>query len=147
MKGLSTEYIFYSLIFLTFIIISVSIIKNISFKSYEVKEFRVNSNYFCLYMNDTEINKKDLKIIFYGFIKDSCNNFVSSLNQSLSKEDIKKIVENIDKDYSIVVVNSCNLETTNTKTIFINFEYLKPNQKFYLYKKEINDSDIIMCVL
>ncbi|MEM5803418.1 MAG: hypothetical protein QW350_01615, partial [Candidatus Aenigmatarchaeota archaeon] len=93
MKGLSTEYIFYSLIFLTFIIISVSIIKNISFKSYEVKEFRVNSNYFCLYMNDTEINKKDLKIIFYGFIKDSCNNFVSSLNQSLSKEDIKKIVE------------------------------------------------------
>lgn len=147
MKGFSTEYIFYALIFMIFIIISVSIIKNISFKNYNFEEFKVNSSYVCLYMNDTEIDKKDLEVVLYGFIKDSCNNFVFTLKQPLTKEDIEGIIKKIDKDYLLVTVKDCNLQTLNTKTIFINFEHLNAKQKIYLYKREISNSDILMCVL
>ncbi len=146
MKGFSLEYIFYVIIFLAFILVSISIIKNISNKPPEIKDITLNNSYLCSYLNNTEIGKKDLEQIIYGFINGFCNNFYFSTKQPLSISEIESMIKKVNKDYNVIVIKSCDLTTINSKTIFVNFDYVEKGRKIYLYRREIIYSDILMCL-
>lgn len=148
MKGLSIEYIAFIILFLLVIVIGIGIINNLYKKTPPPENNIVyNVTYKCILLNDTSINFDDFRDILYGFTTDQCNNFQAELTEKITFEDIVRIINNWSLSTPVIKMEECKLPNTNSHNIYVNFNSgeIKPNSKVYLKRREIKNSDILIC--
>lgn len=148
MKGLSVEYIAFTVLFLIVVAIGIGVINYFSKKApTPPNDIIYDVTYQCSVLNDTTINFNDFKDIFYGFITDQCNNFQAKVTEKITIDDIIRIKNSFDESIPVITIKECRLPDSNSHTIYINFEAgeIKPNSKIYLKRREIKSSDILIC--
>lgn len=148
MKGLAVEYIL--LFFLLVIVVFVGIgIINFFYKQAPKTLDRIvyNVTFQCIEFNDTAISFNDFKDILYGFSTGQCNNFYATSKNKITIDDIKRVSSNWDESIQVIQIDECKLPTINSHTIYVSFNEneIKSNSDIYLKRKEVKDSDILIC--
>jgi hypothetical protein len=147
MKGLALEYPFTILIAIAVILISISIILTI-IKPELIPRMHteVDVRYACSKYNNSRINFENFKTILYGFLTDQCSNFSAILKESMSLDDIKRAVREIDEKVQVIEINNCNFFETNTGNIYVCCKnFFSSGEKINITKKEIKNSDVLIC--
>jgi len=146
MKGLSVDYVAYAVIFVVVVLVGIQLIKNFS-KPPQIKTPRYNATYNCLRLNDTEIDKTDLKDIIYGFLNEQCKSFYATSLQRITAADVERLVHSLNKEIKFIRIQACEFPPVNSGNFYINFDVIERGEKIYLNRKNIINSDIIMCVV
>lgn len=110
-------------------------------------DFPSNAQYLCVQLNNTEISFQDFQDILYIFLKGRCNDFYAKTKQRITKDDIKRFVNAIDPSIQIIQIDECILPTVNTHTVYVNFSEIDRGRNIYLKGREIDNSDVLICVI
>jgi len=146
MKGLALEYPFIILIAVFVILISVSLLISI-FKPEIIPniDFDGDVKYACSKYNNSEINSEELEVVLYGFLKGQCNNFSAFLKESLSFEDLKRMIKRIDKSVEVFEVSKCEFSITSTHSVYVYNPPFEVGKKISIFRKEVDKSDVLVC--
>jgi len=144
MKGLSMEYLALSILFLAVIILGIGMITHFQKQSPKIEQPKYDVRYLCAQLNGSQINFDEFKDVLYGFLTSQCTEFEANVSSKITVDDIKSFV-NSWSDIRVVLIDECSLPSVNSNTIYINFEEIEINHKIYLKRKEIMDSDILIC--
>lgn len=109
--------------------------------------FPSNAQYLCVQLNNTEIDFEDFQDILYIFLKGQCNDFYVKTKQGINVDDIKRALNVIDPSIQIIQVDECNLPTVNTYNVYVNFTGIERGRNIYLKGREIDNSDVLICVI
>ena len=147
MKGLALEYPVLIFIVIVVVIVAIGIIKHFSEQVdfSDGMDFPPNPQYLCAQLNNTEINFEDFQDVLYGFLKGKCNDFFGTTNEGININDIKSIVKIIDKSVKVVQTSECTMPNVNTHTVYVNFTGIEREGNIYLKRKEIDNSDVLIC--
>ena len=127
---------------------SIGIIKYFSEQvDLDLNNFPSNTQYLCVQLNETEIDFEDFQDILYSFLKGECNDFYAKTNQRITYTDIKRFVNTIDSSIQIIQIDECILPTVNTHTVYVNFTEIEVEGNIYLKRREIDNSDVLICVI
>ncbi|MBU5690180.1 MAG: hypothetical protein QXM68_03480 [Candidatus Aenigmatarchaeota archaeon] len=143
MKGY-LNYLFYSILFFVFVVVSILIIRNIS-KSPNNLDYDIKSEYFCNSINNTVITKKEFQDILTAFINGDCTEVIITAGEPIEKTDIQEMVREIDENIGVFEIKNCDLFSYNSGNIFANFTKIQIGEKIYLNRKQIMNSDILVC--
>ncbi|MEM5878580.1 MAG: hypothetical protein QXF12_06925 [Candidatus Aenigmatarchaeota archaeon] len=146
MKGFHLNYVFYAIIFVVFIYVSVLIIKNIA-KPPKNVDYSIDSSYFCNNMNGATVSKGEFSDVLASFIIGNCKEVTVYVSEGLTFQDLKQMANQLDKDRNVLKIDECELFSINTGSIFANFDEAESNDKIYLNRKEILNSDILVCLI
>jgi len=146
MKGLSLEYVAYAVIFVVVVLVGIQLIKSFG-RAPEIKTPRYNVTYNCLRLNDTEIDKTDLQDVIYGFLSEQCKDFYATSLQRITAADVERLVHSFNKNIKVIRIQDCKFPPVNSGNFFINFDAIEKKEKIYLSRKNIINSDIIMCIV
>ncbi|MFH8092568.1 MAG: hypothetical protein QXM38_01350 [Candidatus Aenigmatarchaeota archaeon] len=144
MKGFSIEYIFYAVIFVAVIYVGFQLISRFS-KTPNIDVSGYNITDFCLRRNNTILDADELKDVIYGFLSEKCNDFYFTVSEKISKEDLEKIVKEINSEVQVLEINSCVFPKINAGNFYINFDYINVGEKISIKRRNIKNGDILMC--
>lgn len=148
MKGISIEYVAFTILFLTVVAIGIGVINYFSKKTpIPPDKIIYNVTSQCIVLNDTAISFSDFGDVFYGFMTNQCNDFQAKLTEKITFDDIVRLKNSWDESIPIVKIRECKLPDSNSHTIYVNFETdeIRPNSKIYLKRREIKSSDVLIC--
>ena len=147
MKALALEYPFTILIVIIMIVISISIIITV-IKPELIPKIQVETDvrYACSKYNNSAIRFENFKTILYGFLKNQCNNFSATLEESMSFDDIERAVKEIDEKVQVVELNKCRFPETNTGSVYVCCKnFFTAGEKVNITRREIKNSDVLIC--
>ena len=145
-KGLALNYVFLTFLAIVVILVSVLMITNFSDNSKDnYVDYNTDFEYVCIALNDTEISYSDFKDVFYGFLTNQCSEFNATIKTDITKEDIENILINTDENRQVILVNECTLPFVNSGNVFITTDSFSKNSNIYLTRKNIINSDILIC--
>jgi hypothetical protein len=99
----------------------------------------------CIQLNNTEINSQDFEDVMYGFLTGQCNNFSAKTSQRMTISDINRVVKYIDNSVEVIKIGECTLPSVKTHTVYLNFSEIEEGRNIYLVRKEIYNSDVLIC--
>jgi len=97
-------------------------------------------------MNESAIDFEEFKDILYGFLSEKCTDFYGTLNEGITIEDIKRLVTSWDSSMSVISINECRFPEINSHTVYTNFEEAEEGDAIQIKRKDVRDSDILICV-
>ena len=149
MKGLVLKYPILILIVIVVIIVSIEILKYFSEQVDYPNDinFPSNAQYLCVQLNDTEIDFEDFQDVLYGFLKGQCNDFFAKTKQRINIDDIKRFINTMDSSIQVIQIDECILPKVNTHTVYVNFNEIERERNIYLKRREIDNSDVLICVI
>ena len=147
MKGMVLEYPFTLALVVVVIMVAIGIVLAIM-NQFSVKppSFPTDVRYSCIQFNNTNIRFDDLRIVLYGFLTDQCNNFTASLIHTVGMQDLQRVANEIDKSIKVINITECKLPNFDTHTLYLCCKQeLDRNEVFNITRKEIKNSDVLIC--
>ena len=147
MKGMALEYAFIIIIVVVVIVVGVAILRAfINPGNIPPTDQVVDVKYACVQYNETRVGLEDFKTLLYGFLTDQCRIFVGELKQTVSIDDLKGMVKEIDGSINVIALPSCEMPTIQAHNLYVYFnESLKRSKSFNITRKEIKNSDVLIC--
>ncbi|MDI6825839.1 MAG: hypothetical protein QMD36_01430 [Candidatus Aenigmarchaeota archaeon] len=148
MKGLALNYLFLLLIVVVFIVVGIGILRyfygGTKLDQNEIT-YPMDVRYTCIQINNTEISFQDFQDVLYGFLTGQCNDFSAKTSQRMTLSDVNRAVKAIDSSVEVIKINECMLPSVNTHTVYLNFSEIEEGRNIYLARREIDDSDVLIC--
>jgi hypothetical protein len=147
MKALALEYPFTILVAVVVILVSISIVITV-IKPELIPRIQIETDvkYVCVQYNNSKINFQNLKTVIYGFLKGQCNSFFAVLEEGLSFDDIKRVVNEIDEKIQVIEFQKCSLPETNTGNVYVCCKkFFGVGEKINITRREIKNSDVLIC--
>lgn len=148
MKGLALEYPVSILILLMVVVVAIGVIMYFSSQAEHDSnkiDLPADVKYACTQLNDTKMSFQDFQSILYGFLTGQCNNFVAETKQRITASDIERVTKSIDSTVQVIQINKCKLPDVNSHKVYINFSIIDEDHNIYLTRKEIDNSDVLIC--
>jgi hypothetical protein len=144
MKGFALKYVFYAVILIVFLVVSISIMTNFAEPPDKTKpEVVINVSYICSILNGTEIGAEELEDILYGFLTKQCKNFTADLEYPMTFDDIERLVKKTDDMIEVYEISECTDLQTGTNTVLVAFD--KTSYGIKITIKGTENSNILIC--
>jgi len=149
MKGMALEYVFATVVAVVVIFVMIEIISTI-LKGKLIPENPniVDVRYACSQLNNTQISYENFKTLVYGFFTEQCKNFVGRLKESVTLEDMQRAVKEVDEKIKVIPISECGFPTISARTLYVCCgNVLEKNKVINIVRKEIKNSDVLVCVI
>jgi len=147
MKGMVLEYVFAITVAIVVILVGIGIAANVIGPGIVPKMDQVvDVEYACIQYNETKITFESFKTLLYGFLTDQCKYFVGEVKETVTMDDLKRAVKEIDKSVSVIVLPACEMPTVGAHNLYVCCkETLGKDVNFNITRKEIKNSDVLLC--
>ena len=147
MKGIALEYVFVIFVVVVAILVGIGIMTNVITPGIIPRTNQiVDVRYACIQYNETKINFESFETLLYGFLTDQCKYFVGELKEAATVDDLKRVAKEIDETVDVVLLSRCELPTISAHNIYLCCnETLEKNKTFNITRKEIKNSDVLIC--
>lgn len=146
MKGFHLSYIFYIVLFIVFAYVSILLVKNIAKPPRDI-DYDIDSSYFCNSINEAVVSKSEFHDILASFVIGNCKEAYVYVSEGISFKEIQDMIYGLDKSRNVLKTQECEFFSVNTGNVFVSFDEAEPNDKIYLNRKEILNSDILVCLI
>jgi len=147
MKGMVLEYVFVIAVAVVVILVGIGIATNVISPGVVPKTDQVvDVKYACIQYNETTVGFESFKTLLYGFLTDQCKYFTGNLKETVTVDDLKRAVKEIDKSVSVIILPMCEMPTVEAHNLyFCCKENLEKGKTFNITRKEIKNSDVLIC--